>query len=74
MFRIGLFSKIGKTTVKTLRYYEKEGLLLPEYIDKETGYRYYTTNQLLKLHRIQCFRQMGLSISEIVDLIEGMEP
>ena len=74
MFRIGLFSKIGKTTVKTLRYYEKEGLLLPESIDKETGYRYYTTSQLLKLHRIQSFRQMGLSISEIHDLVEGAEP
>ena len=74
VFRIGLFSKIGKTTVKTLRYYEKEGLLLPESIDKETGYRYYTTSQLLKLHRIQSFRQMGLSISEIHDLVEGAEP
>ena len=74
MFRIGLFSKIGKTTIKTLRYYEKEGLLLPEYTDRETGYRYYTTSQLVKLHRIQGFRQMGLSISEILDLTSGAEP
>lgn len=74
VFRIGLFSKIGKTTIKTLRYYEKEGLLLPEYTDRETGYRYYTTSQLVKLHRIQGFRQMGLSISEILDLTSGAEP
>ena len=32
-----------KTTIKTLRYYEKENLLKPVYIDLNTGYRYYET-------------------------------
>lgn len=32
MFRIGEFSKLTKVTVKTLRYYQEEGLLEPECI------------------------------------------
>ena len=41
MYKIGDFSIMSKTTIKTLRYYEKEKLLIPTYVDKFTGYRYY---------------------------------
>lgn len=65
MFRIGEFSKMSKITIKTLRYYDEEGLLKPADIDKFTGYRLYTTNQLVKVHMLQSLRQLGLSIAEI---------
>ena len=65
MFRIGEFSKLTKTTVKALRYYDEIDLLKPEFVDEETNYRFYTTKQLVKLHKIQSFRQIGLSIDEI---------
>ena len=65
MFRIGTFSKLGMTTVKTLRYYDEQGLLQPEQTDPLTGYRLYTTAQLTMLHRIQSLRQAGLSIEDI---------
>ena len=74
MFQIGLFSKLGKTTVKTLRYYERIGLLAPSYIDLDSGYRYYSTKELLKLHKIQSYKQMGLSLEEIGKLVEGENP
>ena len=71
MFRIGEFSKMSKTTVKTLRYYDEVGLLKPEETDRFTGYRLYTTDQLLVLHRIQAYRQIGLSIDEIRLILAG---
>ena len=71
MFRIGEFSKMGKTTVKTLRYYDDVGLLKPEEIDRITGYRFYSTDQLMKLHQIQAYRQIGLSIDEIRLILAG---
>ncbi len=71
MFRIGEFSKLGKTTVKTLRYYDETGLLKPEQTDPFTGYRLYTTRQLVKLHRIQSLRQAGLSIDETRAILAG---
>ena len=39
MLRIGEFSKLSMLTVKALRYYEKEGLLVPSSVDERTGYR-----------------------------------
>ena len=44
MYKIGDFSKISKTTIKALRYYEKEGLLKPTFIDQYTSYRYYESS------------------------------
>lgn len=71
MFRIGEFSRMGRTTVKTLRYYDEAGLLKPEETDPFTGYRLYAAAQLLLLHRIQSYRQIGLSIDEIRLLLAG---
>lgn len=56
LYRIGEFSKLTKTTIKTLRYYDEVGLLKPDTIDKFTGYRFYGTDQLVKLHYIQSLR------------------
>ncbi|MCL2563799.1 MAG: MerR family transcriptional regulator [Oscillospiraceae bacterium] len=71
MFRIGEFSKMSKTTIKTLRYYDEIGLLKPEETDRFTNYRFYTTDQLVKFHRIQALRQVGLSIDEIKLILSG---
>ena len=70
MYRIGDFSKASKTTIKTLRYYEKEGLLIPTFVDPYTGYRYYETSQLYDLSKIISLRQLGLSISDIKEIKE----
>lgn len=62
---------MSKTTIKTLRYYDEVGLLKPEAVDRFTGYRLYTTGQLVLLHRIQSLRQIGLSIEEITRMLSG---
>ena len=41
MLSIGEFSKICQVSAKTLRYYDEIGLLRPEEINPENGYRYY---------------------------------
>lgn len=74
MYRIGLFSKITKVTVKALRFYEEEGLLSPERIDGITGYRYYTSAQLPLAFRIVSLRQCGFSIPEIRSVLAGEDP
>ncbi|MBS5931572.1 MAG: MerR family transcriptional regulator [Clostridiales bacterium] len=71
MYRIGEFSKMSKVSIKTLRYYDEIDLLKPEWIDNETNYRFYTTNQLVQIHRIQSYRQIGLSIDEIRLILMG---
>lgn len=71
MYRIGMFSKLGRVTIKTLRHYDEVGLLTPALVDEENGYRYYTASQLLRLNEIVALRQMGFSIAEIADLVDG---
>ncbi len=71
MYRIGLFSKINKVTIKTLRYYDETGLLKPAYVDSENGYRYYTSTQLPLLHKIIALRQIGFSICKITAILNG---
>lgn len=73
MYKIGEFSILSKTTIKTLRYYEKEGILIPSFVDKETNYRYYETNQLIDLSKIISLRQVGLSIKDIKKVLNGYD-
>ena len=37
LYRIGQFAQMNRITVKTLRFYEEQGLLLPARIDEESG-------------------------------------
>ena len=39
-FTIGEISKMKGVGIKSLRYYDKVGVLKPAYINQETGYRY----------------------------------
>ena len=71
MLKIGDFSKLSQLTVKTLRFYEKEGLLLPEEVASDTGYRYYASTQLLVAAHIKSLRQLGLSLDEVKRILKG---
>ncbi len=70
MFRIGEFSKIAQVSGRLLRYYDEIGLLIPESIDPETGYRYYNARQLPQLNRILVLKELGLSLEQIAQLLE----
>jgi len=70
MFKIGEFSKLSQVTVKTLRYYDKLGLLKPAEVDRFTSYRYYSASQLPRLNRILALKDLGLSLDQIGQLLE----
>ena len=71
MFKIGDFSKLGQVSVRMLRHYDQLGLLKPDHIDKFTGYRYYTAQQLARLNRILFFKDLGFSLQQIKDLLSN---
>ena len=73
MYKIGDFSRLSKTTIKTLRYYEKEKLLIQAFIYPNNGYRYYETKQLVELSKIISLRQVGLSIKDIRSILNGID-
>ena len=67
-FRIGELSKVCNVSVKTIRFYEKEDLLKPVYVDKITGYRYYDKTSCSRLLEILMFKELGFSLKEIKKL------
>ncbi|HEY4723320.1 MAG TPA: helix-turn-helix domain-containing protein, partial [Anaerolineae bacterium] len=71
MFKIGDFSKLSQVSVKTLRYYDEIGLLRPGEIDRFTGYRYYSADQLHRLNRILALKDLGLTLEQIDQLLNG---
>jgi DNA-binding transcriptional MerR regulator len=70
MFRIGEFSRIAQVSGRLLRYYDNIGLLSPEATDPETGYRYYSAQQLPRLNRILVLKELGLSLEQIAHLLD----
>lgn len=65
MLKIGEFSRLSQISIKALHIYDERGLLRPEHIDKFTGYRYYSLQQLSQAHRIMALKGMGLSLEQI---------
>src|SRR5512136_1663207 len=69
MLKIGDLSKLSRVSVKTLRYYDEVGLLRPAQVDRFTGYRYYSFDQLPRLNRILALRDLGVSLEQIAQLL-----
>lgn len=69
MLKIGEFSKLSRVSIRMLRYYDELGLLKPVQTDRFTGYRYYEPEQLLTVGRITSLKDMGFSLSDIVNIL-----
>jgi DNA-binding transcriptional MerR regulator len=70
VLRIGEFAWLGQVTVETLRHYDRIGLLKPVHLDRFTGYRYYSLDQLPRLNRVLALKDLGLPLKEIVRMLD----
>ena len=57
---IGKVSKMKNVSIKSLRYYDKIGILKPAFINAETNYRYYTEEQLYLLDAVTLCIKLGI--------------
>ena len=67
--KIGEFAKMCGTKISVLRHYDREKLLEPQYTDKFSGYRYYSSEQILTFYRINALKKAGFSLQEIKEII-----
>jgi DNA-binding transcriptional MerR regulator len=75
MFKIGDFSKFTRVSVKMLRHYDEIGLLKPAAIDSESGYRYYSADQLPRLNQIILLKDLGFTLEHVRALLdENLSP
>ncbi len=70
-FTIGEISKLYNLSIQTLRHYDKIGLLSPAYTNPDTGYRYYSIQQFVKIDFIKHGKALGMALDEIKELVQG---
>lgn len=73
LFAIGDVAQMFHISVSSLRYYEKAGLLMPEKVDPNSGYRYYSTRQFEVLNTIRYLRVLDMPLPEIADFLQNKE-
>lgn len=73
LFKIGEVARIFNISMGTIRHYEKAGLLKPEYVDEESGYRYYSDRQFEVLNTIRYLRVLDMSLQEIADFLKDRD-
>lgn len=68
-YRIGEISRLYKISTDILRYYDKIGLMSPDFIG-ENGYRYYSKKQIWKLNNIRNLRNIGVGLEDIKEFLD----
>lgn len=70
MLKIGEFARQARVTVKALRHYARLGLFKPAWVDRFSGYRYYTPQQFPRLERIREMQTLGFSLEQIKGMLD----
>ena len=65
MYKIGEFSKIVNIPIRTLRFYDDCGVLQPDDIDRYTGYRYYTDENVVECELVKLLKSVNFTLEEI---------
>ncbi len=73
LFQIGEVAKLFHLSVSSLRSYERLGLLTPEAVNPQTGYRYYSTRQFEALNAIRYLRLMDTPLDQIRDFLKNRD-
>lgn len=74
-FKIGEVAEMFDISIRALRLYDKIGLFKPEFTGEQTGYRYYTAEQLPLLNTILVLKAVGIKLVEIKYLVDnGFNP
>ena len=65
------FAEITGVSVRTLHYYDEIGLLIPAFVDRITGYRFYDENSLLRMQEILFYRELDFSLKSISEILSS---
>jgi DNA-binding transcriptional MerR regulator len=73
LMTIGDFSRATRLSAKALRFYHREGLLLPASVDPVNGYRLYTPDQLADAQVIRTLRELEVPVGEIREVLSASD-
>ena len=69
-YHVKQLAEISGVTARTLRYYDRLGLLSPSGV-RENGYRYYEEKEVDRLQQILVFRELGLPLMVIGEILDA---
>lgn len=69
-YLIGEVSKITGIPKDTLHFYSKTGLLVPDYVDEQNQYRYYSRFNLWQLDIITTCRKLSIPLEKVKQILE----
>lgn len=71
LMKIGEIAAFFDVSVKALRIYEKKEIIKPVKVDLESGYRYYSADQVKQLNALIDLQSLGFSLDEIKEIMDG---
>jgi DNA-binding transcriptional MerR regulator len=71
---IGMFSRASLLSIKTLRAYHEAGILVPARVDRFSGYRTYTADQLADAAIVRRLRALDLPLDKVRQVLQGRDP
>lgn len=71
---IGMFSRASLISIKTLRAYHEAGILVPAEVDRDSGYRMYTPDQLADAAIVRRLRALDLPLDRVREVIQARDP
>lgn len=69
LYSIGEVHQMTGFTIPTLRYYADMGIIVPEKVDMQTGYRYYSFDDIRRLETVGYLKKAGFSLNEIASMM-----
>lgn len=74
LLQIGAFSRASSLSIKTLRAYHEAGILVPASVDRFTGYRSYTADQLADAAIVRRLRALELPLDLVRQVLMARDP
>ena len=71
MIKIGELAKICNVNIQTLRYYDKIGLLTADYVDRDSGYRFYAPEKIKTYQTILHLKELTFSLEESKEFLQA---
>lgn len=67
---VNKFSKLTGVTIRTLQYYDEQGILTPHH-KSDAGYRFYSKNEMLSLQKINILKHIGFNLNQIKTILKS---
>jgi len=71
LLSIGAFARLARLSPKALRLYDEMRLLPPARVDAETGYRWYSPEQLTRARRVAQLRLLDMPLPRIRTVLDA---